>query len=125
MDQIGKGFDREVMLSHRGKQCDIDRMLCLSGIHTIQFVSPPIEEPETLRLITDLIAEIVSPTAERVDVVEVLMQLFGKQKADDVEVLVVRGCQPSRILLGFCTSPGALKRFLRLDEMFWTKVWHP
>ena len=56
-----------------------------------------VKQPQALRGVADLIAQIVRPAAEGIDVVEVLMQPLGQQEADDVEIFVVMGRQPARV----------------------------
>jgi len=67
--------------------------------------APPREQPQAFLLIADFVAEIVGPTAERVYVVKILVQPFGKQEADDVEVFVVVCSEPARIPERFLFSP--------------------
>ena len=93
-------------------------------------LAPPVEQAQALARVADLVAQIVRPAAERVDVVEILMQALRQQEADDVEVLVVMGGEPARIgaaLLRACSaramasgdrtkSAGAQERILRNDR---------
>ena len=58
------------------------------------------EQAQALGAVADLVAQIVGPAAEGVDVVEILMQPLGQQEADDVEILVMMRGQPARVLLG-------------------------
>ena len=51
--------------------------------------------------VADLVAQIVGPAAEGVDVVEILVQALGQQEADHVEIFVVMRGQPARVALGF------------------------
>ena len=55
-------------------------------------------------MIADLVAQIVGPAAERVDVVEILMQALGQQEADDVKIFVVVGGQPARVCSRFARA---------------------
>jgi hypothetical protein len=47
--------------------------------------------------VADFVAEVVGPAAEGVDVVEILVEVFRQQEADDVEVLVVVGGEPAGV----------------------------
>ena len=69
----------------------------LARVHRVQFVAPPREQAQALGGIADLVAQIVGPAAEGVDVVEILVQALGQQEADDVEIFVVVGGQPARV----------------------------
>ena len=60
-------------------------------------LAPPGQQTQAFRAIADFIAQIVGPPAKRIDVVEILMQVLRKQKADDLEILVVVRRQPARV----------------------------
>ena len=82
--------------------------LASPAVHLVQLLAPPAEQAQTLLLVADLVAQIVGPAAEGVDVVEILVQALGQQEADDVEILVVMGGQPARVGFGFrrrCSGP--------------------
>ena len=49
----------------------------------------------------DLVGQVVGPAAIGVDVIEVLPQAPGQQARGDVEVFVVMGGQPARVVLRF------------------------
>ena len=85
MNQIRKRLLGKLVLTNSASQCDKHRMLRLACIHAIEFAAPPIQQPETFCRVADLIAKIVRPAAERIDVVEVLVKLLRKQEADYVE----------------------------------------
>ena len=70
-------------------------------VHRVQFAAPPAEQAQALARVADLVAQIVRPAAERVDVVEILMQALGQQEADDVEIFVVMGGQPAGVGAAF------------------------
>ena len=77
-------------------------------VHALELAAPPAEKAQTLPRVADLIAQIISPAAKCVDVVEVLMEALRKQKTDDVKVLVMVRRQPPRVGQGFFDGPGAL-----------------
>ena len=85
------------MLPHGARQRDEHGMLRLARVHRVEFPAPPREQAQALRRVADLVAEIVRPAAERIDVVEILMQMLGQQEADDVKVLVMGGGEPARV----------------------------
>ncbi len=96
-NQIGKGLSRNPVAIHRAPQRDEHRMACLPGVHGVQLLAPPVEQAQALLLVADLVAEVVGPAAERVHIVEILMQAFRKQKTDHVEIFVMAGGQPTRV----------------------------
>src|SRR5271166_3010732 len=75
------------------------------GNHGIQLCAPPREQTQALLRVANFIAQIIGPAAECVDVIEVLMQPLGQQEADHLEILVVVGCQPARVLKRFFYRP--------------------
>ncbi len=77
-------------------------------VHAFKLAAPPREQAQTLPRVADLIAQIISPAAKCVYVVEVLMQALGKQKTDDVKILVMVRRQPPRVGQGFLDGPCAL-----------------
>ena len=96
--------------------------LALARVHRLQFAAPPCEQPKTFGRVADFIAQIVGPAAERIDVVEILMQALGQQKADDVEIFVVMGRQPARV--GSALLRGDQARFIASgdrQEMQWDR----
>ncbi len=84
-------------------------------------LAPPGEQAQAFRGVADLVAQIVGPAAERIDVVEILMQALGQQKTDDVEIFVMMRRQPARVGERFLRRPGALHRFRRRQEMQWDR----
>ena len=86
---------------------------------SLPVLAPPAEQPQAFGRVADLVAQIVRPAAEGVDVVEILMQALGQKKADDVEVFVVMGGQPARVLLGFRWRVRAAQRLGRIDIAPW------
>ena len=97
LDQIVERLDRQVVLRDGRPQRHEHRMLARARVHRLQFAAPPGEQAQALLRIADLVAQIVRPAAERIDVVEILMQALGQQEADDVEILVVMRGQPARV----------------------------
>ena len=57
--------------------------------------------------VADLVAEVVRPAAERIDVVEILVQMLGQQKADDVEIFVMMSGEPAGVGERLRQAPGA------------------
>ena len=108
---------RNAVAFHRGPERYKHRMRGLAAVHAVQFSTPPIEQPQALSLVSDFVAQIVRPAAEGIDVVEILMQALGKQKADDVEILVVMRRQPASIGAGLFGGRMSGQRPGRLDEI--------
>jgi hypothetical protein len=44
MDEVGEGFDREIVLADGGAERDVHRVLRFTGVHTIEFAAPPVKE---------------------------------------------------------------------------------
>src|SRR5438477_6930411 len=93
-------------------------MLDLAGVHCLQLPSPPGQQTKALGSVADLVAQVVSPAAEGIDVVEVLMQALRKQEGDNVEVFVVMGGEPARVLLGRGGGVSVVQRLRRVDVLF-------
>jgi len=72
-----------------------------SGVTLRQFRFPLIEQRQGLLRIAYFVPQIVRDPAVRVNVVEMLVQMFGQEPAYDREILVVRMRQPRTILLRF------------------------
>ena len=73
----------------------------------MKFLAPPLEQSQALLSVARLIAQVIRPAAERIDVIEVLMQALGEKKADYLEILVVVRGQPARIGKRFVQGPDA------------------
>ena len=58
-------------------------------IAIVELALPPIEQFEGALFLRDFVAEVISPAAVGVDIVEMLVQVFRKQLGDDVEIFVV------------------------------------
>jgi hypothetical protein len=74
-------------------------MLRTAVVAGVEFLLPPIEEFEGAIRVGDFIAEIIGPAAIGVDVVEMLVEFFGKEPGDNVEIFVVMGGKPARVFL--------------------------
>ena len=109
-DQVREELLGQIVLSRRAFQRDKHGMLHLARVHRFQLVAPPAEQAQALGRVADLVAQIVRPAAEGIDVVEILMQPLGQQKTDDVEIFVMMGGQPARVLLGFGLGVSAAQR---------------
>ena len=96
----------------------------LTHIHAIEFLAPPTKQAQAFRGVADLIAKIVCPPAERVNVIEILVKMLRKEETDDVKVLVVGRCEPTRVCQRFRLAPGAFHRLAGADELFWGKEGH-
>ena len=57
----------------------------------VEFLFPPVEEFECAEVVWDFVAEVVGPAAVGVEVVEMLVEIFGEKPGDDVKVFVVMG----------------------------------
>ena len=106
-----------IEFSHGAAQRNENRMLRLAGIHPIQFVPPPFEQAQTFFRIADFVGQIVGPAAIGVDIVEILVQMFGQQETDDMEIFVVMGGEPAGVLFGFGCRPRARAGFGAGDEI--------
>ncbi len=93
-------------------------MLYPACIHGLEFAAPPGQQAQAFLAVTNFVAQIVGPTAEGVDVIEVLVQPLGQQKADYVEVFVMMRGQPAGILLGGSFAVGIAQRLRRVDVLF-------
>src|SRR5437764_1380762 len=97
-------------------QCDENWMLRAPRIHPLQLAPPPREQAQALLRVSDLIAQIVSPAAECINVVEILMQALGQQEADHVEIFIMAGNQPARVCQRFFGGPRALQLAGSVDK---------
>ena len=78
---------------------------------------PPVQEFEGACCSGDFVTEVVGPAAICVDVVEMLMQFFREQPGNYVEIFVMMGCEPARVVLrGFRRA--ARRRRVRGDFEF-------
>src|SRR5713101_713391 len=94
-----------------------------SFVTSLQLPLPPVEELEGTLFLRHFIAEIISPAAVGVDVVEMLVEFFREEPGDDTEVFVMMSGKPARIpLRGFRRTP-ARRGFRGNIEFAWTK--HP
>src|SRR5581483_3128868 len=100
-NQTIKRLNGNIMSSNRVFESDKHRMGNLAAIHALKLTAPPSEQAQTLFGVADLIAKVVGPAAERIDVVEVLMQFLRKQEARDVKVFIMMGRKPARVFSGF------------------------
>ena len=105
LDQIGERLFRQLSPFGRSMQRDEDGMVRrrLSYMRS-RSVLPPCKQAQAFRRIADLVAEIIRPAAERIDVVEVLMQIFGQQEADDMKVFVMMGREPACVGFRFAAE---------------------
>ena len=78
---------------------------------------PPGEPAEAPLRVADLVAQVVGPAAEGVDIVKVLMQIARQQPAGEVKILVVSFRQPARIAAGLIERPGRTGDAVPLDEI--------
>ncbi len=72
--------------------------------------------------LADFVAQIVGPAAEGIDVVKILMQTFGQQEGDDVEILVVVRGQPARVLLGAGPVVDIAQRLRPSRQTLWARA---
>ena len=108
LDQIVERFLQQIVPRGRVLKRDEHRMLRLARIHGLQFASPPGEQTEAFLGIADLVGQIVGPAAERVDVIEVLVQTLRQQKADDMKIFVMIRRQPAGVGERFLARPRLL-----------------
>src|ERR1035437_3555793 len=93
-------------------------MMYLALVHGFKFAAPPRQQAQAFGWVANFIAQVVSPAAERIYVIEVLVQAFGQQERDDVEVFVVMGSEPACVRLGFGDGIFIAQRLRRVDEFF-------
>ena len=93
-----------------------DRMACLTGVHGLHFGVTPVEQFQASGSIVYLIRQVIRPTAEGVDVVEILVEVFREQERDYVEIFVVVMGEPTGIGERFLPAPGPGHGLL--DEIF-------
>ncbi len=53
----------------------------VAGVGVMQQASPPGEQSQAFLRVADLVAQVVGPAAECVDVVEILVQALGQQES--------------------------------------------
>ncbi len=90
---------RDIELAHGVAQRDEHRMARRSGVALLQLGFPLVEQEQRLLLVADFIAKVIGDSAIGVDVVEVLVQMFGQKPGDDREVLVMRVREAGGVLL--------------------------
>ena len=100
-DQVGEWLLRQLVPRRGLLQRHEHRMRRPALVHPLQLPAPPLQQPQALLRVADLVAQVVGPAAEGVHVVEVLVQPARKQERHHVEVLVVARGQPARVFLGF------------------------
>jgi hypothetical protein len=97
VDQILEGPGRNLVALDRPAQGDEYGMARLAAVAGGQLLPPPAEQLEGALRVAGLVAEIVRPAAEGVDVGEIAPQPPRQQPADDGEVLVVRAGEPGGV----------------------------
>src|ERR1039457_5702043 len=93
-------------------------------IHGFEFGAPPGQQAEALGAVANFIAQVVGPAAERIDVIEVLVQAFRQQEGDDVEILVVMRCEPARVFFGGWYSIAIVQRLRRVYKLLGGELRH-
>src|ERR1700733_14306379 len=73
-DQARKRVDGNTEAFHCVLEGDKNRMSGLAPIHGLQLGTPPSQQTETFVGVAHFVAQIVSPSTEAVNVVEILMQ---------------------------------------------------
>jgi hypothetical protein len=76
-------------------------MAGFAPVHPFELGAPPRQQTQTLLGIADFVPQIIRPTAETIDVVEILMELFGQQRTHYMKVFIVMRGQPAGIFPGF------------------------
>src|SRR5579859_6264917 len=99
LQQVGEGLLRNVFRDDGLTQCDENRVPGLVVIAGVEFALPPIEKFEGAIRVGNFVAEVVGPAAVGVDVVEMLVEFFGEEPGDDVEIFVVVRGEPTGVLL--------------------------
>src|ERR1019366_9412838 len=73
----------------------------IPGVALLQFRFPLIEQGQRLLWIAYFVAQIVRYPAVGINIVEMLMQMFGQKPGHDREIFVMRVRQPRTIVLRF------------------------
>jgi hypothetical protein len=76
-DQVLERFGGEIVTNGRFAQRHEHGMGGRAAVHGFQFPAPPIKKPQALGGVVDLVTEVVGPTAEGVEVEEVLVEPPG------------------------------------------------
>ena len=116
-DQMIERFHRQLVTRGGIPQRHEHRVPRFARIHRVQFSAPPGQQPEALLGISDFVAQVVRPAAERIDVIKILMQSLRQQEADHLKVFVVMRGKPARVIQRFARVPCAFPRFRRLQEL--------
>ena len=99
-DQVGEELLREIVFRAPSSERDKHRMLDVAEVHGLQLAAPPGEQTQAFGGVANFVAQIVRPAAERIHVIEILVQALRQQETDHMEIFVVMRGQPARILLG-------------------------
>jgi len=117
-DQVGEKLDGQIVFVGSAFEGDEYRVMDAAQVHVVQLFAPPGQQAQAFGGVADLVAEVVSPAAEGVDVVEILMQPLGQQERDHVEIFVMPGGQPTRIPFGRRLGVSIAQRLRRVDILF-------
>ena len=119
LDQIKKELLRQIVLQDSLGQRDENRVTALACIQLFHSTTPPRKQLKAPRRVVELVAEVIGPAAERIDVKKVLLKLLRKQKAGDVEILVVMCRKPPGVGQRFIKCPRRTVGPKLLDELDW------
>ena len=106
MDEVEEGLDGQAVCFNGLAKCDVDRVTGFTRIHSPQAVAPPRQQLEAALAIAYLVSQVISPAAEAVDVVEVLVQAPRQKGAGHMKVLIVIAGQPAGVGKGRRHIPG-------------------
>ena len=98
--QIGEGLDGNFAGANRGCKRDENGMSGFARIAAAQHDFPILERGESLRVIGNLVGQIVGPAAIGVHVVKMLMQAARQEPRDHTEIFVVMAREMARVSLG-------------------------
>src|SRR5262249_10651812 len=96
-DQIEKRLCREIELDAGGRQGHEYGMFGAPLVAAADLFAPPREQVLGLRRIAELVPQVIGPSAEGVDVVEMLVEGAGQKPRHDRKILVVRARELSTV----------------------------
>src|SRR6266704_5342804 len=116
--EIRKGLDWNFKSLDCSLKSNEDRMRGGSRITSAQFRTPPVQQLHCGRWIWDLIGQIVSPSAVRVDIVEVLPQSTRQKHRCDDEIFVVVVRKPACVPLGLFDGTAGRRQFFSNFQVY-------
>jgi hypothetical protein len=119
--QIGEGLFGNVLRNDcfaKRNEYGVRRVTFIAGV---ELFIPPVEQFQSALCIGNLVAQIIGPAAVGVEIIEVLVQFLRQEPTGDVEIFIVVGGEPARVLLRGLRRTARRRGILRDFEFAWAQ----